>query len=167
MNKVILGLVAAGVATVTGFFMLSPDAVDAIKNGPDGEVTVINPEPPEIVKEGYSGTSSKVIGKQGSFTGGNDKMIIVSPEPQKIVKEGYSKPYEASASHNAIPDPTPGQVPHAKPHAKPMLVPDKMIEPKPSEQAIPTVNVKKAIQIIEKEVETVDIKLKALEKEIK
>jgi len=123
MNKVILGLVAAGVATVTGFFMLSPDAVDAIKNGPDGEVTVINPEPSKIVKEGYSGTSSKVVATQGSFTGGNDKMIVVSPEPQKIVKEGYSKPYEASASHNAIPDPTPGQHPDASPMASPVLVP--------------------------------------------
>jgi len=113
---------------------------------------VVSPEKQEVVKEGYSGTSSKVVATKNEFTG-NNKAIVVSPEKPVILKEGFSKPYEANASGNAIPTPTPGQVPDAKPAATPMLVPD--------------TKAKKEVQIIEKKIEKIDKELKALEKEMK
>ena len=86
---------------------------------------VINPEKPEVIKEGYSGTSSKAVATKNEFTGHN-KIKVVSPEKPIVLKEGFAKPYEANASGNAKPFPNAGpfKVPDAKPMAKPMLVPD-------------------------------------------
>ena len=125
---VVLGLVAAGVV-----------------------YKVVSPEKQEVVKEGYSGTSSKVVATKNEFTG-NNKAIVVSPEKPIILKEGFSKPYEA-----AVPYKVPAPTPDAKPAATPMLVPE------PSIQEIPTLNVKKAIKLMEEEVKDLEAELKAVE----
>ena len=117
---------------------------------------IISPKKQEIVKEGYSGTSSKVVATKNEFTG-NNKATVVSPEKPIVLKEGFSKPYEANASGNAVPYKVPAPTPDAKPAATPMLVPE------PSIQEIPTLNVKKAIKLMEEEVKDLEAELKAVE----